>query len=104
MITATKNGITRNFSDCQWKNMPKDKFGWTVAYDTVNRQAVNPDIIQKKMTNGAVIVEKVVPDEIILTRKVDDIGGDIDKTRVLDPLANLPEIKRNQGGKRNETL
>lgn len=105
MITATKNGITRNFSEMQWKNMPKDKFGWVLISETETATTVNPDIIQKKMVAGAVTVEKVVPDEIVKAKKaevIEEIPGVIEET-VKEPVKgiqlnnDLPEIKRKPG-------
>jgi hypothetical protein len=91
MITATKNGITRNFSEMQWKNMPKDKFGWVLTSETNPATTVNPDIIQKKMVAGVVTAEKVVPDEIIKAKKIE----------VIEEIPGLiPEIKRKPGQKK----
>jgi len=68
MITATKNGITRNFSETQWSNMPMGKYGWVIG-SAPEQQRVNipsVEIIQKKMVAGEVVdVVKLVPDEII---------------------------------------
>lgn len=61
--TATKNGITRKFSDQQWKNMPHDKYGWTEISSTPNTTAqIPPELIQKKMVAGAIATK---PTEII---------------------------------------
>lgn len=71
MITAIKNGVTRNFGEDQWSNMPKDKFGWiAVAEGAEQNNIVSSDIIQKKMIAGEVAdVQKVIPDEIVTTKK-----------------------------------
>jgi hypothetical protein len=77
-ITATKNGITRQFSDTQWKNMPHDKYGWTAISSAPNTTAqIPPELIQKKMVAGAVdakpteiIKQKTdVPEELISKTK-----------------------------------
>ncbi len=96
MITASKNGFTRNFTNEQWNNMPKDKFGW-LAIDASNPQTVDTSIIEKK-TSAGVTVEKVVPDEIIKPKIID-----LEVSR-LGPLSDIPEIKKRgrqpQGGKK----
>jgi len=77
-ITATKNGITRQFSDTQWKNMPHDKYGWTAISSAPNTTAqIPPELIQKKMVAGAVdakpteiVKQKAdVPEELISKTK-----------------------------------
>lgn len=66
MITAIKNGVTRNFSESHWKDLPPNKGGWIQISETQETTIVSNDIIQKKMSGGAVVdVTKVVPDEII---------------------------------------
>jgi hypothetical protein len=94
MITATKNGINRNFSQMQWSNMPKDKFGW-IAISEAEAQIVNPSIVQKKMVAGAVVVTKVVPDEIIIQGKKEEMEGLPGEGIQLND--DLPEIKRKPG-------
>lgn len=73
-ISATKNGITRNFSDTQWRNMPADKYGWVQIASGVNTTVpIPPELIQKKMVAGAVDAKPVeivrqksdVPEELI---------------------------------------
>ena len=73
-ITATKNGITRNFSDAQWKNMPADKYGWKqIAAGENTTVAIPAELIQKKMVAGAIDAKPVeivrqksdVPEELI---------------------------------------
>ncbi len=69
MITATKNGIQRTFSDNQWKRMPKDKFGWIAGGGIPQSPTskVDPTIVEKKMVEGKVDVTAIknIPDEII---------------------------------------
>jgi len=95
MITATRNGITRNFSEQQWKSMPKDKYGWEVQSETgtikTNSGKVSPDeIIQKKIEQGKVVnpaTKKEIPDELKpkVGKLADEITGNQDK----------PKTKRN---------
>lgn len=33
-VKATKNGITREFDERLWNNMPEDKYGWVRAAET----------------------------------------------------------------------
>lgn len=73
MITATKNGITRNFSESHWKDLPPSKFGWIQISETDENIQVNTDIIQKKMSGGVVVdVTKVVPEEIVINKKKEE--------------------------------
>jgi hypothetical protein len=69
VITAIKNGIKRNFTERQWKLLPKDKFGWVqIGQETptnVPLPLVPSEIIQKKITHEKVVtVTKDVPDEL----------------------------------------
>jgi hypothetical protein len=80
-ISATKNGITRNFSDTQWRNMPSDKYGWKqIAAGENTTVAIPEELIQKKMVAGAIDVKPVeivkpieskmdVPEELIAKPK-----------------------------------
>lgn len=62
-ISATKNGITRNFSEIQWKNMPADKYGWVQISSVPNTTVPIPaELVQKKMVAG---VTDVKPVEIV---------------------------------------
>lgn len=73
MITATKNGITRNFSESHWKDLPPSKFGWIQISQTDESSPVSTDIIQKKMSGGVVVdVTKVVPEEIVINKKKEE--------------------------------
>lgn len=86
MITATKNGITRNFSDEQWRNMPKDKYGWQVISEQGEPAVISDSIVQKKIMAGQVVTaEKIVPEEIVTTSKVESIEKEPE---------DLPEIKK----------
>jgi hypothetical protein len=79
MITATKNGITRNFSETQWSNMPTGKYGWVIGSASEQPQTNIPDIsiLQKKMVAGEVVdAVNPVPDEIIKP-KLKDIPEEI---------------------------
>lgn len=72
MVTAIKNGTQRNFSDTQWKSMPKDKYGWTQISPT--KAATTPipipeEIIQKKMVRGDATVKNTEPEVIKKTKK-----------------------------------
>lgn len=82
MHKAIKNGVTRIFGDDQWRNMPKDKFGWVeVAEGAETPNIVSSDIIQKKMVAGEVAdAVKPVPEEIVKSKPAD-----------------IPEIKRKPG-------
>lgn len=64
-IEATKNGVTRIFSDEQWKNMGKDKFGWKAGAPIQDAAPVDESIIIKKK------VADVVPDEIIPPKPIE---------------------------------
>lgn len=67
MITATKNGVTRNFTETQWKMMPKDKYGWvSIAAGVPTKTIPIPaELIQKKMVGGATAKNAEIPEEII---------------------------------------
>lgn len=67
MIKAIKNGQTRQFTDEQWSNMPKNKFGWEISSNVENSNQLSTDIIQKKMVIGRVV--DVVPEEIVIQKK-----------------------------------
>ena len=72
-ILATKNGINRNFSETQWNNMPKDKYGWTPISQKASTKNVPipTEIIQKKMEAGATAKE-IKPAEIVKTEKLSE--------------------------------
>lgn len=82
MITATKNGINRNFSDNQWKNMPKDKYGWkqTSVINETNTAPIPEELILKKKVaiadpKPSEIIKQEVPEELISKPKKNDISG-----------------------------
>lgn len=96
MITASKNGVTRIFDDFQWKNMPKDKFGWKTVSETDPQTEIPKDIIQKKMIAGAVVdAVRPVPDEIIVKKSVETRPNNSEDGQQLND--DLPPAKRKPG-------
>lgn len=74
-VKATKNGYEKTFSDLAWKNLPKDKYGWTAITEQtapVNTVPIPMEIIQKKMVAGAKDIkpEPEIKPEIAKVKKV----------------------------------
>lgn len=94
-VKATKNGYDKTFSDLAWKNLPKDKYGWTAITEQaapVNSVPIPMEIIQKKMVAGA---KDIKPEpEIKPEIKQDDSENDAGENSV--PPELIAKVKKVQ--------